>query len=161
MAVNPIYLVGNGMKILFKTALFIPLILICLYFWDSNPYLFSILILIFLYQILFYKFSKLELYEDQLVLESKTLVGTHKKRTVFSFDKVYSFEFIPYKPNFLRFIIFGLLGFLYPTDKNQIRANFTNNQFKRYHWGGNNYEVQIACEKANEIIQMNFNRRKF
>ena len=55
----------------------------------------------------------------------------------------------------------SLIEILFPSKENEVIVFYANGQKKTLSWRGNVLEVQIACEKANEIIKLEYNRPRF
>jgi hypothetical protein len=156
-----IYRAENGAKMLFRSVFFVGLLIVCAYFWEAAPIFFSIGIVFCLYQILLYKYSSIIVFRDKITYQNKNLVNAGTEVGTINYREVYGLEFSPSEVDGIDFFINGLLAVLFPLKKNEVTVMFTDNKNRTMRWGGNVYEVQVACEKANEIISQEFNRPQF
>jgi hypothetical protein len=161
MAEEVIYKAENGSKMLFRILLFGALILITVIFWNKAPIFLSFIIGFSFYQILFFKFSTLIVYKDRIHYLNKNILNVGTERGILKYSEIYELIFTPSEVNEAALFTHGILAGIIQGKKNEITVAFTDNKSRTMHWGGHVYEIQIACEKANEIIAREFNRPKF
>ncbi len=161
MTEQPLYKAENGTKMLFRILFISALSIISIFLWTNSPILFSGLIVFSLYQTLTYKYSTIIVYEDRLTYCNKSILNIQTEIVTIHYKDIYEIHFNASEVSLAEINRAGLLALFFPSSKNEVTIWFTNEKRHTAFWGGNVLEIQIACEKANELIALNFNRPKF
>lgn len=156
-----VYRADSGIKMLFRTFLFGAFLFPGIYFWYEAPLFFSFLIAFSAYQLFLFRYSTIIVYKDRITYENKNLLNAGTEFGTLNYAELYEISFSPSEIDGDDLFVHGIIAILFPMKKNEIVVIFSNNERKILRWGGNVLEVQIACEKANEIIVQEFNRPQF
>ena len=164
MSAEKIYQAGNDERIIIRAILYGIISVIAIAMWSYSPYIcVGILVLSFI-QIFLSKYSRMVVYEDRVQYEIRNLLGINTEKGTFHFQDMEALEYIPVKVdwNAMHFG-YGLIPFLsrHHGKETQLWAYFVNGKRKMIRWRGSLLEIQEACEKANRIISLKFNRPKF
>ncbi|MDX1349181.1 MAG: hypothetical protein R3279_02975 [Putridiphycobacter sp.] len=161
MNAKQIYRADYGMKMLARNVVFVILIIISLTFFYAIPFILFGLMVFSVFQILFYRYSTIIVFENKLTYKLKNSLNVKSTFIELQFSEIEEIIFSKSEINLLVPKNSLLLELLFPPKENEVIVAFTNRQRKVLRWRGNVLEVQIACERANELIHANFNHPRF
>ena len=149
------------MKMLARNFFFVVFSIMCLWLWSYSPIILSIFLLFSIYQVLFFKYSTIIVFQDKILYQLKNLVNFNSTILELHYNQLIELSFSKSEIDYFDANKISLIEILFPSKENEVIVFYANGQKKTLSWRGNVLEVQIACEKANEIIKLEYNRPRF